>query len=205
MNDVTVLLEAANAGSPGAEERLWDVVYEELRRMAGEMMARENREVTLSGTVLLHEAWLRLAGPDGAAPVWDSRSHFFAAAAEAMRRILVDQARARLRHKRGGGQVPTDLERAAQLAAPEADEKLLMVHDVIDELAREDPRKAHIVKLRFFVGFSHDEIATALGISAITVRRQWKLAKVWMLQAIKGVDGGDANHGTYGIHGNSED
>ena len=188
MSDVTVLLEAANAGSPGAEDRLWEVVYEELRRMAGEMMAREYREVTLSGTVLLHEAWLRLAGPGATGAVWDSRSHFFAAAAEAMRRILVDQARARLRLKRGGGQVPTDLEHAAQLAAPEADEKLLMVHEVLDELAREDPRKAHIVKLRFFAGFNYDEIATALGISGVTVRRQWKLARIWIIQALKGAD-----------------
>src|SRR6187431_2141847 len=133
MNEVTVLLEAAKAGTPGAEERLWESVYEELRRMSGEMMARENREVTLSGTVLLHEAWLRLAGPDGAARVWDNRCHFFAAAAEAMRRILVDQAKSRLRLKRGGGQVPAAMEHAAQLAAPEADEKLLMVHDVLDD------------------------------------------------------------------------
>ena len=189
MNDVTVLLEAANAGSPGAEERLWEIVYVELRRMAGEMMARENREVTLSGTVLLHEAWLRLAGPDGTTPVWDSRRHFFAAAAEAMRRILVDQARARLRHKRGGGHAPVAMEMAAQLAAPEPDDKLLMVHDVLDELALQDPRRAHIVKLRFFAGFTHDEIAAALGISEITVRRQWKLAKVWMIQALTAVDG----------------
>ena len=143
-------------------------------------MARENREVTLSGTVLLHEAWLRLAGADGAARLWDSRSHFFTAAAEAMRRILVDQARTRLRQKRGGGQAPVPIESATQLAAPEADDKLLMVHAVLDELAREDPRQAHIVKLRFFAGFTQDEIAAALGISEITVRRQWKLAKVWI-------------------------
>ena len=189
MNDITVLLDAAKAGTPGAEERLWETVYEELRRMAGEMMARENREVTLSGTVLLHEAWLRLARPDGAARVWDNRSHFFTAAAEAMRRILVDQAKARLRQKRGGGQAPLPMENAAQLAAPEADDKLLMLHDVLDELARADPRQAHIVKLRFFAGFNHDEIAAALGISEITVRRQWRLAKVWIIQALKGEDG----------------
>jgi len=105
-----------------------------------------------------------------------------------MRRILVDQAKARLRLKRGGGQVPVDMEHAVQLAAPEADDKLLMVHDVLDKLTREDPRQAHIVKLRFFAGFTHDEIATALGISEITVRRQWKLAKVWIIQALRGVD-----------------
>src|SRR6185436_5664138 len=103
MTEVTSLLEAAKAGRPGADERLWQVVYDELRRMAVDMMARENREVTLSGTALLHEAWFRLTGPMGASLEWDSRSHFFSAAAEAMRRILVDQARARLRQKRGGG------------------------------------------------------------------------------------------------------
>ena len=186
MNEITVLLEAANAGTPGAEDRLWDAVYGELRRIAGELMARENREITLSGTVLLHEAWLRLGCADGPASAWDSRGHFFSAAAEAMRRILVDQARARLRCKRGGGQVFMELEHATHIAAPEADEKLLMVNEVLDELAREDPRQAHIVKLRFFAGFTCDEIASALGISEITVRRQWKLAKVWILHALKG-------------------
>ena len=189
MNNVTVLLEAAKSGVPGAEDRLWETVYEELRRIAGELMARENREVTLSGTALLHEAWLRLAGPDGSARVLESRNHFFAAAAEAMRRILVDQARSRLRRKRGGDQVLMELKHAAQIAAPEADDKLLLVHDVLDELAREDPRQAHIVKLRFFAGFNYDEIASALGISEITVRRQWKLAKGWILRALKGKDG----------------
>lgn len=103
MSEVTLLLKAAKAGNPEADERLWQVVYEELRRMASALMAQEHREVTLSGTALLHEAWLRLTGPEGAALEWDSRRHFFSAAAEAMRRILVDQARARLRQKRGGG------------------------------------------------------------------------------------------------------
>ena len=189
MSEVTVLLEAARAGRPGAEERLWEVVYEELRRMAGEMMSREQREVTLTGTALLHEAWLRLGGVHGNSQEWDGRGHFFTAAAEAMRRILVEQARARLRQKRGGGQVPVELEHATHIPAPEADGKLLMVHEVLDELAREDPQKAHIVKLRFFVGLTHDEIAGALGLSEKTVRREWKLAKAWLFLALKGVDG----------------
>ncbi len=188
MSEVTVLLDEARAGRPGAEERLWETVYEELRRMAGDMMSRENREVTLTGTALLHEAWLRLAG-SGNGQEWDSRGHFFTAAAEAMRRILVEQARARLRQKRGGGQVPVGLEHATQIASPEEDDKLLMVHEVLDDLAHDDPQKAHIVKLRFFVGFTHDEIAALLGISEKTVRRQWKLAKAWLYQAFKGVDG----------------
>ena len=105
-----------------------------------------------------------------------------------MLRILVDQARSRIRQKRGGGRVPVGLEHATQIAAPGEDGKLLMVHEVLDELAHEDPQKAHIVKLRFFVGFTHDEIANLLGISEKTVRRQWKLAKAWLFQALKGVD-----------------
>lgn len=189
MSEVTLLLKAAKAGNPSANERLWEVVYNELRRMAGEMMTREQREVTLSGTALLHEAWLRLTGPEGATLEWDSRGHFFSAAAEAMRRILVDQARARLRQKRGGGDLPVELEQARHVAAPADDEKLLMVHEVLDELAREDLQKAHIVKLRFFVGYTHEETATLLGISEKTVRREWKLAKAWLFQALKGADG----------------
>ena len=185
MSEVTILLDEARAGRPGAEERLWETVYEELRRMAGDMMSRENREVTLTGTALLHEAWIRLAG-SGNGQEWDSRGHFFTAAAEAMRRILVEQARARLRQKRGGGRVPVGLEQATQIASPEEDDKLLMVHEVLDDLARDDPQKSHIVKLRFFVGFTHDEIAALLGISEKTVRRQWKLAKAWLFQALKG-------------------
>jgi len=191
MSEVTLLLDAARAGTPGADERLWKVVYDELRRMAGEMMARENREVTLSGTALLHEAWLRLTGTDGAALKWDRRSHFFSAAAEAMRRILVDQARARLRQKRGGGSAPVDLENAAEVAAPD-DGKILMVHEVLDQLAHEDPQRACIVKLRFFVGFTHDETAALLGISEKTARRQWKLAKAWLFQALKNAKAPDS-------------
>jgi len=152
-------------------------------------MNRENREVTLSGTALLHEAWLRLTGPEGVPLEWDSRSHFFAAAAEAMRRILVDRARARLRQKRGGGSVPVDLEYAAQVAAPD-DSKVLLVHEVLDELAQEHPQRAHIVKLRFFAGLTNDETAALLGINEKTVRREWKHAREWIVQALKGTDAG---------------
>ena len=189
MSEITILLHEAKAGRPGADEQLWEAVYEELRRMAGEMMSRESREVTLTGTALLHEAWLRLAGHDDSPQTWESRGHFFTAAAEAMRRILVDQARHRLRQKRGGGAPHEPLENATQIAAPEPDDKLLLVHEVLDALAREDPQKAHIVKLRFFVGFTHDETAAFLGLSEVTVRRQWKLAKAWLYQALKSADG----------------
>jgi RNA polymerase sigma factor (TIGR02999 family) len=184
MSEVTILLQAAKAGEPGADERLWEVVYQELRRIGGVLMGREKREVTLSGTALVHEAWLRLCGDEGVSPGWDGRGHFFTAAAEAMRRILVDQARARSRIKRGGGQEPLELGQITEVAAPE-DEKVLLVHGVLDELAQADPQKAHIVKLRFFVGFTHDEIASLLGVSEKTVRREWKLAKTWLFQALK--------------------
>jgi RNA polymerase sigma factor (TIGR02999 family) len=187
MSEVTLLLQAAKEGKPDANERLWTTVYEELRRVAGGLMNRERREVTLTGTALVHEAWLRLCGGAEVSRDWEGRGHFFTAAAEAMRRILVDQARARLRIKRGGGQIPLELEHASNIAAPE-DEKLIMVNDVLDELARTDPRKAHVVKLRFFVGYTNEETATFLGVSDKTVRREWKIAKAWLYQALKGVD-----------------
>lgn len=185
MSDVTVMLEAAKAGEAGADERLWQTVYEELRRMAAEKMAGEAREITLSATVLVHEAWLRLAGPGGGDPGWDGRAHFFAAAAEAMRRILVDQARRRLSQKRGGSHEHVPLENLPAFAAPD-DVKVLQVHDVLDALAEENLQHAQIVKLRFMVGLSQKEIGGLLGISEKTVQRQWILARTWLYEAIKG-------------------
>lgn len=185
MGDVTLMLEAAKAGDPGADERLWQTVYDELRRMAAEKMAGEAREITLSATALVHEAWLRLSGPDGGEQSWDGRSHFFSAAAEAMRRILVDQARRRLSQKRGGGHEHVSLENVAAFAAPD-DAKLLQVHDVLDALGEENLHQAQLVKLRFFVGLSQKETGEVLGISEKTVQRQWILARTWLYEAIKG-------------------
>ena len=185
MGDVTLLLEAAKTGEPGAEDRLWESVYDEVRRMASEKMAGESREITLSATALVHEAWLRLSGPAGSDPSWDGRAHFFAAAAEAMRRILVDQARRRLSQKRGGGHEHVPLENVPAFAAPE-DAKLLQVHDVLDDLAGESPQQAQIVKLRFMVGLSQKEIGELLGISEKTVQRQWILARTWLYETIEG-------------------
>ena len=184
MSDVTLLLTAAKHGEPGAEQRLWRTVYEELRRIAGEKMSHERREVTLQATILVHEAWLRMAGPDAAPQTWNGRAHFFSAAAEAMRRILVDQARRRLSRKRGGRAEHVGEEHAATVAAPD-DEKLLQVHEVLDALALEDEQKAQIVKLRFFAGFTNDEIAQMLEVNEKTVRRQWTLAKDWLFKAIQ--------------------
>lgn len=186
MGDVTLMLEAAKAGEPGAEVRLWESVYDEVRRMASEKMAAESREITLSATALVHEAWLRLSGPAGTDPAWDGRAHFFAAAAEAMRRILVDQARRRLSQKRGGGHEHVPLESVPAFAAPE-DAKVLRVHEVLDSLAVESPQQAHIVKLRFFVGLSQKETGEFLGISEKTVQRQWILARTWLYETIKGL------------------
>jgi RNA polymerase sigma factor (TIGR02999 family) len=146
-------------------------------------MASERPGHTLQATALVHEAYLRLSGSTGRA--WENRAHFFAAAAEAMRRILVDSARRKQQHKRGGN--PEHVELCEfQIVAPAPDEKLIQVHDALDRLAREDPVKAEIVKLRYFVGLKHQEIADALGINEKTVRRHWEIAKVRLFEIISG-------------------
>ncbi len=184
MGDVTIMLEAARAGEAGADDRLWQAVYQELRSMAAEKMSGEAREITLCATALVHEAWLRLAGPEGDGQSWDGRSHFFSAAAEAMRRILVDQARRRTSQKRGGGCEHEPLENHPCIAASE-DAKLLEVHELLDALAAESHQQADIAKLRFFVGLSAKEISGVLGISEKTVQRHWILARTWLYEAIK--------------------
>ena len=153
--------------------------------MAGEKMAGESREITLQATAVVHEAWLRLAAPDGSPSVWQGRAHFFAAAGEAMRRILVDQARRRLTAKRGGGQAHAPFEQAVAIAAKE-DTKILLVHEALDALASRDPQQARIVKLLFFVGLTQKEVATLLEVSEKTIQRQWILAKAFLFQEIKG-------------------
>lgn len=193
MSEVTLMLEAVRDGESGAEDRLWRAVYHELRRMAGEKMAGESRQITLQATALVHEAWLRLSGSNGTAASWDGRSHFFAAAGEAMRRILVDQARRRLTEKRGGGRQQVPLDEVVEIAAVE-DERLLLVHDVLDALAEKDFQQAQIVKLCFFIGLSQKEASILLGVSEKTVQRQWTLAKSWLFQEIKSAR----------LHGSSE-
>lgn len=180
MNQVTHLLSQAHSGDAEASARLWQAVYAELKQMAAGKMAGEKRQVTLQATVLVHEVWLRL----GNAAAFDDRAHFFTAASEAMRRILVDQARRRLSQKRGSGEEALPIEEA-EIVAAGTDEKILQVHEVLDELALQSPRQAEIVRLHFFVGLTNDEIATLLGISESTVRREWTLAKAWLFQAIQ--------------------
>ncbi len=182
MSDVTRILEAAQQGDPKAAEQLLPLVYDDLRRLAAAKMAGEAPGQTLQPTALVHEAWLRLGGDSQSN--WENRAHFLGAAAEAMRRILVENARRKLRLKRGGGNQRVDLDEFAT-DVPVEDEKVLQVHEALESLTAEDPEKAQIVKLRFFVGLSLEEIATLLGVNEKTVRRHWEVAKVRLFQIIK--------------------
>jgi len=179
VSDITRVLEAIQHGEAKAGEELLSLVYDDLRRLAAAKMAREAPGQTLQPTALVHEAWLRLGG-DGQ-PDWQNRAHFLGAAAEAMRRILVENARRKLRLKRGSGADHVDLDSLA-IEAPAEDEKVIQVHESLDALAAEDPQKAEIVKLRFFSGLKNDEIASLLGVNEKTVRRHWELAKVRLVQ-----------------------
>ena len=182
MSDVTRILDAIEHGDPHAADQLLPLVYDELRRLAAQKLAREAPGQTLQPTALVHEAWLRLVG-DGD-PGWQNRAHFFGAAAEAMRRILVDRARRKHALRHGGSQVRVEMDETA-LQAPADDEKVLQVHDALEMLAVEDPQKAEIVKLRFFGGLSHEEIAQVLSVNEKTVRRHWEVAKVRLFQIVK--------------------
>jgi len=176
MLNVTQLLDAAAAGDPAAAADLLPLVYDELRRLASRQMAAEKPGQTLQPTALVHEAYLRLVGPDGG-PDWNSRGHFFAAAAEAMRRIRVDAARRRLAAKRGGGAARRDL---ADLVAPAPDGDLVALDEALDRLAAAHPKKAALVKLRFFAGLTGDDAARALGVSPATADRHWAYARAWL-------------------------
>jgi len=182
MSDVTRLLSAIDAGDPKAADQLLPLVYEELRKLAASRMAKEKPGQTLQATALVHEAWLRLAGSDQ--QQWRGRSHFFGAAAEAMRRILIDKARHKASLKRGMDQPLEELhESRIELSAP-ADE-ILAVHDALDALAAEDATAAEVVKLRYFVGMTIAEIAEALEISSRSADRHWHFARAWLKGAIR--------------------
>jgi RNA polymerase sigma factor (TIGR02999 family) len=178
MPDYTRVLNAATASG---DEDLFAGLYVELKKIAAGRMAAERQGGTLDATALVHEAWLRLQNT--APERWRDRKQFFAAAAEAMRRILVESARRRMAAKRGGGESPVPLD-GLDIPAPVADERLLGIHEVLDRLEAEDEIKARIVKLRFFSGMEHDEIAALLEVNEKTVRRHWALAKVWLYRAI---------------------
>jgi RNA polymerase sigma factor (TIGR02999 family) len=182
VSQVTLILDAIQRGDPKAADELLPLIYEELRRLAAHKMANEAPGQTLQPTALVHEAWLQLVGQND--PGWQNRAHFFGAAAEAMRRILIDRARRKRALRHGGGQVRVEWDESA-LEAPDDDEKILQIHDALEALAVEDPQKAEIVKLRFFAGLGHEEIATLLGVNEKTVRRHWEVAKVRLFQIIK--------------------
>lgn len=184
MSDVTRVLEAIGRSDPKAADALLPLVYEELRKLAAHKMAQEAGYQTLQPTALVHEAWLRLVGQDRESS-FQNRAHFFAAAAEAMRRILVEKARRKRRLRHGGGQERLPIQEV-EVAAETADERLLEVNDALDGLAREDPLEADVVKLRFFVGLNHKEIAQALDLSEKTVQRYWAHAKASLFQRIRG-------------------
>jgi RNA polymerase sigma factor (TIGR02999 family) len=175
------ILGAPGAGEAQAGEKLLPLVYDELRRLAAARMAREAPGQTLQATALVHEAWLRLAD---AGRVWNSREHFFRAAAEAMRLILVDRARQRAAAKRGGNPQRTELS-DSKLQAISSDEQLLAVDEALAQLARCDPVSAELVKLRYFVGLSMAEAAQSLGLPLRAAERRWTFAKAWLRKAIE--------------------
>jgi RNA polymerase sigma factor (TIGR02999 family) len=178
MSEVTQILSAVEQGDPRAAQQLLPLVYDELRKLAAQRLAQEKPGQTLQATALVHEAYLRLVDVDKVQR-WDSRGHFFAAAAEAMRRILVESARRRRSAKHGGQLRRVDLEAAQSLAEPPTDD-LLELDEALDQLAAQDPVKAELVKLRCFAGLSHQEAAEALGISRATADRYWAYAKSWL-------------------------
>jgi RNA polymerase sigma factor (TIGR02999 family) len=183
MNEVTRILQQIERGDPHAAHELLPLVYDELRKLAALRMVQERPGQTLQATALVHEAYLRLVGTEG--PGWNSRGHFFAAAAEAMRRILIERARRIRAARRGGGQNRVDLE-PAELAAPERSEDLLALDEALEQLAIKDARKAELVKLRYFAGLTMEQAAEALGISTATAHRDWNYARAWLHRSITG-------------------
>ena len=178
MNEVTRIPEAIQKGQTQGAEELLPLVYDDLRRLAEAKMVRESAGLTLQPTALVHEAWLRLGGDEQ--PNWENRAHFFGAAAEAMRRILVERARRRLRQRHGCGQERVDLDEV-EIAAPSDDDgQVLAMNDTLDRFVALEPEKAEIVKLRYFVGLSLEEMASALGVSLTTAKRWWQYARAWL-------------------------
>lgn len=184
MSDVTCILDRAQQGDPKAAEELLPLVYDELRQLAAARMAQQPPGQTLQATSLVHEAFLRLTG--GQRDQWQGRVHFFRAAAEAMRCILIENARRKSRWKRGGRLQRVDLQ-GLELAAETPPDTLLVVQEALDRLAAEDEPKAELVKLRFFIGLTHAEVAQVLGLSEPTVKRRWEYARAWLLREIRAI------------------
>jgi RNA polymerase sigma factor (TIGR02999 family) len=182
VSDVTRILHSIEQGDANAAEQLLPLVYDELRKLAAHKMALQPPGQTLQATALVHEAYLRLVGDEE--KCWESSRHFFCAAAEAMRHILIDRARRRLRVRHGAKAEQVDLD-AVEIAAPAKDEVVLQLNDTLEELKRTSPEQAEIVKLRFFAGFSEPEVARILEISERSVQRQWTYAKAWLFDRIR--------------------
>src|SRR5215831_18756431 len=182
MSDVTRILDRVQGGDPNAAHELLPLVYEELRKLAAHRMACEAPGQTLQPTALVHEAWLRLVG--SAEQTWNSRGHFFAAAAEAMRRILVENARRKGRRKHGGELQRLDFSEL-DVASAERDDAVLAVNEALDKLAGHDPVGAELIKLRFFAGLSNADAAKALGLAERTAKRTWAYARAWLYEELK--------------------
>lgn len=182
MSDLTQMLVAVGKGEAGAAEDLLPLVYEELRKHARVRISREPAGQTLQPTALVHEAWLRLAAAGDYN--WLNRAHFFGAAAEAMRRILIESARRKARLKRGGDFARVEFEEA-NLAEASPDEKILLIDEALEQLRERDPEKALVVVLKFFVGMTNQEVAASVGVTERTVERHWAFAKVWLYQTIR--------------------
>jgi RNA polymerase sigma factor (TIGR02999 family) len=184
MSDLTHILSQIESGDPSAAEKLLPLVYEELRKLAAARLSQEKPGQTLQATALVHEAYLRLVGSGNSEQTWHSRGHFFGAAAEAMRRLVLNRARDKGRLKRGSQRHRVDLEQV-ELAVDAPQEGLLELDDAIERLTAENLECASVVKLRFFAGLSIDEAALALGISPSTVKRHWAYARAWLFDALK--------------------
>jgi RNA polymerase sigma factor (TIGR02999 family) len=186
MSEATLVLNAIETGDAKAADQLLPLVYNELRRLAASKMTNEAVGQTLQPTALVHEAWLRLVGDQ--TPKFQNRAHFFAAAAEAMRRILIERARQKRAARRGGGQRRVELEQV-ELPFPGDDDQLLAVNEALEQLAAAHPVEAEVVKLRYFVGLTHDEVAEALGISVRTAKYYWAHARAWLFHEITAAAG----------------
>ena len=191
MSDVTRILSAIEHGDPHAAEQLLPLVYDALRQLAAQRLAQEKPGQTLQATALVHEAYLRLVGGQ-TVPSWDSRGHFFAAAAEAMRRILINRARDKKRAKRGGERRRVDLDRI-EIALDTSDEQLLALDEALTQLALEDPDAARLVHLRFFAGLTQKDAAAALGLAPRTAARQWAYARAWLYARLRQDDDSSAD------------
>lgn len=183
MSEVTLILQAIERGEKHSSEELIPLVYEELRRLAAVRLAAEPPGQTLQPTALVHEAWVRLIG--GQAQTWENRGHFFAAAAEAMRRIMIERARRKSRIRHGGGQERVNIENI-DIANALPDDKILLVDEALERLKKEDSETAQIVTLKFFGGLNNEEIAKVTGRSERTIRRQWDYAKAWLFKCMQG-------------------